>query len=227
MSGFWSRRRRALSLWSLWLPPPRYPRLAPGDEVILDVRRHPITLVFPVLRTVVGLLVLITDAATLQLVLLFAFSVAVWARARMHAGLRRSLVLAAVPALVLLIASSGTAAFFAGTGLVLWLAEDIADWWTDRLVVSQKRIYRLHGVLTTHSPSMALPSVAFIDALQPPLGRVLGYGTILLDSVAQRDLPLSRFDHLPDLSNVHVTILKLRNAAMPRFPMTGQSDLLA
>lgn len=218
MSDPWSHRLRALPRTL----PARYPSLATGDEVVLDVRRHPITLGMPALRTLVGLLVLTTAAATAQLVVLFAFSVAVWAHNRAHAGVRRSLFIAAMAALLLLIASGGTTAVPAGFGLVLWLVEDVADWCTDRLVVSRKRIYRLHGVLTRHSPSMALPSVAFIDALESPLGRILGYGTILLDSVAQRDLPLSRFDHLPGVSSVHVKILELRNAAMPRFPMPGQ-----
>lgn len=217
MSDLWSRRLQTLP----WTPSPRAPDLAPGDEIAIDVRRHPITLALPALRTWLGFLVLTTGGVP-ALVVLFALSVAMWARARFSAGLRRSLVTAAVPALLLLI-SSGTTAVLAALGLVAWLLEDIADWYTDRLVVSHKRLYRLYGVFTRHSPSMALPSVAFIDALEPPLGRLLGYGTILLDSVAQRDVPLSRFDHLPDVSGVHKTILEMRAAAMPRFPLPGQA----
>jgi hypothetical protein len=217
MSDFWSQRirplRAALS--------PRYPHITTGDEVVVDVRRHPITLVVPVLRTALGLLVLSTGGSSLQFVVLFALSVAGWARARLQTGLRMSLVTAAVPTLLLLI-SAGGVAVLAGIGLLAWVLEDVADWYTDRLVVTRRRIYRLYGVFTQHSPSMALPSVAFIDALETPLGRLLGYGTILLDSVAQRDVPLSRFDRLPDASHVHVRILELRSAAMPRFPASGQ-----
>ena len=49
-------------------------------------------------------------------------------------------------------------------------------------------------------------------------GSLLGYGTLSLDSVAQRDAPLSRFDHVPGVVQVSHDILELRSRAMPRFP---------
>lgn len=217
MSDLWSQRLRALP----WAPPPRYPQLAAGDKVVLDVRRHPITLGFPALRTVIALLVLLTDVATLPLLVSFALTAAVWAHRRLHSGVRMTLVIAGVPTVLLLIASGGGAAWVLALGLVLWLLEDVADWYTDRLVVTRKRIYRLYGVFTTHSPSMALTSVTFIDALESPVGRILDYGTILLDSVAQRDEPLSRFDHLPGAQYVHVKILELRARAASNVQSPG------
>ena len=103
--------------------------------------------------------------------------------------------------------------------LLLWLLEDLADWHSDRLVVTDKRIYRRHGVLTRHSPSISLTAIAYIDAAVPPLGRLLHYGTLRLDSVAQRDAPLSRFDLIPDVVPVSHEILRLRAAAMPKGPL--------
>lgn len=214
MSDHWSSRLAELP----WLPACRYPELPPGDEVALDVRRHPITLATPLARTVLGLLVLTINAATAQLTLLFAVTVVLWARSRVHAGWRLSLLIAALTSLLLLIVPRGGAGALAVIGLLLWLAEDVADWYVDRMVVTHKRVYRLYGVFTRHSPSIALTSVAFIDPLQSLLGRVFGYGTILLDSAAQRDEPLSRFDHLPEADYVHVRILELRAAAIPKFP---------
>lgn len=213
MSDLWSRRIRALP----WLPPARYPHLAPGDEVALDVRRHPITLAASAMRTVFGLLLLTFDRPNLLVLALFATSVVVWARSRLHGDLRLSLLVAAVPTALLLIAPAGWSVLLI-VGLFLWLIEDMADWFTDRLVVTRKRVYRLYGVFTTHSPSIALTSVTYIDPRQPLLGRLFGYGTILLDSAAQRDEPLSRFDHLPAADFVHVKILELRAAAIPKFP---------
>lgn len=221
MSDDWSSRLRSVAGSLSWPPPVRPAHLAEGDEVVLDKRRHPITLVVPALRSLLGLALLTTSGATVQFVILFAFSVAAWAFARLHARPTRSLLVGGAVAVLLLIASAGLAAIVAGIALTLWLVEDIAHWCTDRLVVSRKRIYRLYGVLTRHSPSMALTSVTFIDALQSPLGRALGYGTVLLDSVAQRDEPLSRFDHLRDAEKVQVRILELRTAAMPRYPSSG------
>ena len=36
--------------------------------------------------------------------------------------------------------------------------------------------------------------------------------------MAQRDAPLSRFDHIPAVTAVSHEILELRSSAMPRFP---------
>jgi len=218
MSDLWSRRLRAVP----WTPRARYPQLVPGDAIVLDVRRHPATLFLPALRTVLGLVVLTTGAASGLVVGLFALTVAAWARTRLRTGLRKTFVLAAVVTVALLVAA-GNAALVLGLALVLWILEDVADWFTDRLVVSRKRIYRLYGVLTRHSPSMALTSVTFIEGLETPVGRFLGYGTIRLDSVAQRDEPLSRFDFLPEADFVHAKILELRTAAMPQYPLPGQA----
>lgn len=188
-----------------------------AETVVLDVRRHPWLLVPPLFRTLAGLVVL---AAGLGLVPLLAFALfaGAWAQGRLGWPLKQSAVLA-----------GGVTAGLAVTGSVLgpglpallllgWLAEDVADWWTDRMVVSDKRIYRRYGVVTRHSPSIALTGIAFLDASVPPLGRVLHYGTLRLDSVAQRDAPLSHFDHVPDVTAVSHEILRLRTQAMPRFP---------
>lgn len=214
MSDLWSRRLRTIP----WLPPARYPHLAPGDEVALDVRRHPITLALPAVRTLMATLVVVLDRGTIELLVLFGVAAALSARTRLHASWQVSLLVAAVPTLLLLVTTGAAGRVLLLIGFLLWLAEDLADWYADRMVVSRKRVYRLYGVFTTHSPSIALTSVTYIDPLQPLLGRVFGYGTILLDSAAQRDEPLSRFDHLPQADFVHVKILELRSAALPKFP---------
>ena len=216
MSDLWSSRLRSLP----WAPLARYPTLALGDTVVLDVRRHPITLFSPGLRVIAGLTVLWTDVATPWMLLLFVLSVVTWSRARFPSALKRSLLLAVLLTLPLLIAS-GIGAVVVTVVLALWFLEDVADWYTDRLVVSRKRIYRLYGVLTKHSPSMALTAITFIDVEETPLGRFLRYGTVKLDSVAQRDEPLSRFERLPEAQFVHVKILELRTAAMPQYPTPG------
>lgn len=214
ISDIWSRRLRALP----WAPRVRYPHLAPGDAVELDVRRHPIMLGNPAFRTVVAVLALALDGANPLLLVLFALSVAGWANHRLHAGLRKTLIIAGVPTVALLLVPGGSATVLAMIALVLWLVEDVADWYHDRLVVTRKRIYRMYGVFTTHTPSVSLAAVAYIDASQPLLGRLFAYGTVLLDSAAQRDEPLSRFDHMPQADYVHVKILELRAAAMPKYP---------
>ena len=45
------------------------------------------------------------------------------------------------------------------------------------------------------------------------MGRLFGYGTLNLDSAAQRDQPLSTFPFLPDVLEVQRLILELRTDA--------------
>lgn len=189
----------------------------PTERVVLDARRHPVMLVLPALRTLAGLLVLLPTGSVVPLLALGA-ATALWARGRLRAGLRRAAGLGAGVAVALLALEGVLGAALCVLALVAWLLEDVADWWTDRLVVSERRIYRRYGVVTRHSPSIALTAIAFLDASVPPLGRALHYGTLRLDSLAQRDAPLSRFDLLPDVVALSHEILRLRAAAMPKFP---------
>ncbi|MCY7364476.1 MAG: PH domain-containing protein [Frankiaceae bacterium] len=193
----------------------------PSAEVVaIDARRHPLVLLTPALRTCAGLALLLLGPLLLP-VLWFALVTAVWARVRLTAGLRVGLLVsgASTGVAVLLVSMEGWRPALLLLVLLLgWLAEDVADWYSDRLVVTDKRIYRRHGVITRHSPSISLMAIAYIDAAVPPLGQLLHYGTLRLDSVAQRDAPLSRFDQIPDVVPVSHEILRLRAAAMPKGP---------
>lgn len=187
------------------------------ERVVIDVRRHPVVLVLPGLRTLVGLLALLSGGiATL---LLLAALTAAWSRARLRTGGRRSLLVGGGVSVGLLLLHGLVGAPVCALALLLWAAEDVADLGTDRLVVSDRRLYRRYGVLTRHSPSIALTAIAYLDASVPPLGRPLHYGTLLLDSAAQADAPLARFDHLPDVVALSHDILRLRAAALPKFPL--------
>jgi hypothetical protein len=188
-----------------------------AETVVIDARRHPFLLVAAVVRTLAGLVVLATGLRLVPLLVLAA-ATAVWAQTRMKPSLRTTGLIAGGVAVGLAVLRVLLGTPLCVLLLLLWLAEDVADWYTDRLVVTDKRIYRRHGVVTRHSPSISLTAVAYIDAAIPPLGRLLRYGTLRLDSVAQRDAPLARFDLIPDVVPVSHEILRLRAAAMPRFP---------
>lgn len=196
----------------------RYSFVPAAEVVAIDARRHPLVLLTPALRTCAGLVLLLLGPMLIP-ALWFALVTAVWAGVRLAGGLRVSLLVGggAAAAALLLVSLSGWRPTLLLVVLLLgWLAEDIADWYSDRLVVTDKRIYRRHGVITHHSPSISLMAIAYIDAAVPPLGQLLHYGTLRLDSVAQRDAPLSRFDQIPDVVAVSHEILRLRAAAMPK-----------
>ena len=188
-----------------------------SEVVRIDARRHPFVLIVPALRTLAGTVALASGPRLTHL-LVFGLLTAVWAGWRFRAGLRTTglVTLATTAALALLDALFGP--LLCLLLLLGWVLDDVADWYCDRLVVTDKRIYRRYGVLTQHAPSISLTAIAYLDASVPPLGRVFGYGTLSLDSVAQRDAPLSRFDHIPAVTAVSHEILELRSSAMPRFP---------
>lgn len=189
-----------------------------SDTVVIDVRRHWFLLLWPALRTLLGLVVLVAGSMLLP-VALFALATGVWARARFGTGARKTAVVAVLGTAALIVLPALTGAVVSALLLFTWAAEDAADWWCDRLVVTDRRIYRRYGVLTRHSPSIALTAIAFIDGAVPPIGHLLQYGTLRLDSVAQRDAPLARMDLIPDVTSVTHQILQLRMTAMPKFPM--------
>jgi membrane protein YdbS with pleckstrin-like domain len=72
-------------------------------------------------------------------------------------------------------------------GLVLSLH---AAWVTVRerrecFVVTNMRVFRLHGVLSTHRATMPLSRILDITVDKPVLGRILGFGHLTFESAAQ------------------------------------------
>lgn len=188
-----------------------------AEEVVIDTRRHPFRVVPAALRTIVGLLVLLLGPLAWLLVA-FLLATTWWARTRATPGLRTLGIVVGGATAALFLAPALLGDPLTALVLLLWFGEDVLDWESDRLVVTDKRLYRRHGTITKHSPSMSLTAIGYLDAAVPPLGRLVGYGTLLLDSAAQHDEPLSHFDHVPDVVAVSHQILVLRTAAMPKFP---------
>lgn len=188
-----------------------------GEVVHVDERQHPVALLVPGLRTLLGLVALCTGLRLLPL-LLFAAAVGWWASSRMHVSARTAAICAAVASVALLYLGTGSPLRWslAAVLVMAWGAEDALGWWDDRLVITDKRVYRRYGWVTQHAPSMALQSAVFVDVSTGPLERLFGCGTLRFDSAAQRDAPLSRFDLVADVERVHHRVLELRAAAMRR-----------
>jgi membrane protein YdbS with pleckstrin-like domain len=82
-------------------------------------------------------------------------------------------------------ADPGGWAVLLGLGLALH-----AGWVTVRerrecFVVTNMRVFRLHGVLSTHRATMPLSRILDITVHKPFLGRLLGYGHFVFESAAQ------------------------------------------
>ena len=55
----------------------------------------------------------------------------------------------------------------------------------DRFVITNMRVFRVHGVLDQHLATMPMTRILDISVFQPFLGRLLGYGHFVFESAAQ------------------------------------------
>lgn len=55
----------------------------------------------------------------------------------------------------------------------------------DRFVITNMRVFRVHGVLDQHLATMPMTRILDISVFQPFLGRILGYGHFVFESAAQ------------------------------------------
>ena len=64
----------------------------------------------------------------------------------------------------------------------------------DRFVITNMRVFRVHGVLTQSLTTMPLSRILDITVRRPVLGRMLGYGHFCFESAAQeRGIPDIRY----------------------------------
>ncbi len=96
----------------------------------------------------------------------------------------------------------------------LWRA---LQWLLDRVVVTNHRIFEVSGIVTRNVASMPLTKVTDMTYRRSLLGRVLGYGELILESAGQSQA-LSRISCLPrpDLFYRTVTTLAEAKSAQPR-----------
>jgi uncharacterized membrane protein YdbT with pleckstrin-like domain len=55
----------------------------------------------------------------------------------------------------------------------------------DRFVITNMRVFRVHGVLSTHLATMPLSRILDISVKKPLHGRILGFGHFMFESAAQ------------------------------------------
>jgi membrane protein YdbS with pleckstrin-like domain len=55
----------------------------------------------------------------------------------------------------------------------------------DRFVITNMRVFRVHGILTQHIATMPITRILDISVKKPVIGRILGYGHFIFESAAQ------------------------------------------
>lgn len=88
------------------------------------------------------------------------------------------------------------------------LAWKAGDWWVDRIVVTDKRIFETSGLIVRKIAMMPLKRITDLTYQRPLLGRMLGYGECILETAGQ-DQALTKLTHLPDPDDFYRTLTRL------------------
>ena len=88
-----------------------------------------------------------------------------------------------------------------------WVAWRVADWYMDRFVLTNKRLMVVNGLVTRTVGMMPLLRVTDMKYQQSPLGRMLNYGTFVVESAGQ-DQALREVKPLPNPSELYLRIVE-------------------
>ena len=81
--------------------------------------------------------------------------------------------------------SLGWAPLLVGAGLILWGVGRGLDRNLDQFVITNMRVFRIHGLLSRSQATMPLGRILDITVVQPLQGRMLDYGHLTFESAAQ------------------------------------------
>jgi len=93
-------------------------------------------------------------------------------------------------------------AWFVVVGRALW---KILEWRHDWFVATDKRLILTYGLLTHKVAMMPLVKVTDMSYNRSPIGRLLGYGTFVMESAGQ-DQALHSVEWVPDPDNTYRAI---------------------
>lgn len=106
--------------------------------------------------------------------------------------------------------------------VVLRFAYIVVDWWVERIVVTDKRFMLITGVFTNRVAMMPITKVTDLTYERSALGRMFGYGTLIVESAGQIQA-LNRVEFLPRPELVYDAISELvfgdKQAQSERFSM--------
>lgn len=95
-------------------------------------------------------------------------------------------------------------AWLAVMGYVAW---KVADWHFDRFILTNKRVMVVRGIVTRDVGMMPLGRVTDMKYEQSPLGRLLNYGTFILESAGQ-DQALREVRNLPNPNELYLRVVE-------------------
>jgi uncharacterized membrane protein YdbT with pleckstrin-like domain len=85
------------------------------------------------------------------------------------------------------------------------LAFKVFEWSDEFFAVTQVRVIFVHGILTRRVDMMPLTKITDLAVDRSLMGRMLGYGTIVLESAGQ-DQALSKLEYVPEPESMYLDI---------------------
>jgi len=89
-------------------------------------------------------------------------------------------------------------------GWVLW---DVAEWYYDRFILTNKRVMLIEGIVSRRVAMMPLIKVTDMKYTQTPLGRVLGYGLFEIESAGQEQA-MRKVTNLPNPTDLYLQVVE-------------------
>jgi uncharacterized membrane protein YdbT with pleckstrin-like domain len=95
----------------------------------------------------------------------------------------------------------------AWVGVMAWVGWRIAYWHFFRFIITNKRIMLVKGIIARDVAMMPLLRVTDMKYEQSPMGRVLNYGTFVIESAGQ-DQALRAIDYLPNPNDLYLRVVE-------------------
>ena len=112
--------------------------------------------------------------------------------------------------------------WYAALFVLLRFAWVVISWWVERIVVTDKRMMMTSGIIDTKVAMMPITKVTDLTYERPFMGRIFGYGTVIVESAGQIQA-LNRLEYLPRPEQVYDAISELvfgdKDAQAKRFSM--------
>jgi uncharacterized membrane protein YdbT with pleckstrin-like domain len=100
-------------------------------------------------------------------------------------------------------------------GFLIRLAWRAWEWWVDRIIVTDRRLFEVSGILTRRVASMPLTKVTDMTYHRTVVGRLFGYGELRVESPGQQQA-LARIAYLPKPDDFYRTVTSLVMAPTSR-----------
>jgi membrane protein YdbS with pleckstrin-like domain len=100
-----------------------------------------------------------------------------------------------------------TAAVLLWIVIMAYIGWRVADWYYDRFILTNKRIMVVNGLVARTVGMMPLVRVTDMKYTQSPLGRMLNYGTFIVESAGQ-DQALREVKSLPNPNELYLRIVE-------------------